>query len=290
MVHSLLVVLISLTMMAAHTNAAVYNNWETICEPGCRTFTTNEISVFSDAPPYLVLLEINHDNELIVSGLTTEEQHYTTFTSKVPVELKRGNSNYVPAALFFNSRFPGTLIVEGVEVLTLSSYDESHIGAPATPILVNAFRRGSMAELVYASGYRGKGQRVSFSLLGFSAAFVARTPMDTLATLTPSDPITLVAKHIVGNRHGFKRRDLNVRSNPLGEGVFVYIPEVYIAGVKRWFIWFVRNNQAIALNGATMGLTPDLPRPLDTSYMLWRDTGMSALESTGVGLDLVFGP
>lgn len=286
----LLFALIYVTFITTSTDAAVYKKWETICQNGCRTFTTSEVSIFSDTLPYLVLLEIDSSNQVIVSGLDTEKQHYDFFTNKVAIELKRGARNYVPARTFFNTRFPATLIVDGADALTLHAYDESHFGAAASLELLNAFRRGSTVELVYASGFRGKGQRVSFSLIGFSAAYAARNGLISPESTTAQDPTILVFQHLSGNRYGFRREDLKVRPNPYGEGVFVYIPEVEIAGYKRWFYWFVKGNKVVVLNGATNGLTPKLPYPRDTSYTLWHNTGLSVRDVTERGRDLIFTP
>ena len=169
----LLLSFLYLAFSIATADAEVFKSWETICEPKCRSFTTKEVTIFPGEPPYLVLLEVDENNQLVVSALVTEEQHYAVFANKAPVELRRVGKKYVPARTFFNERFSAMLLVDGAEISTLSAYDESHIGAEVSSDLLESFRRGSTAELVYASGYRGKGQRISFSLIGFSAAFAA---------------------------------------------------------------------------------------------------------------------
>ena len=72
--------------------------------------------------------------------------------------------------------------------------------------------------------------------------------------------------------------------------MFVYVPEVEIAGYKRWFYWFVKGNIVVVLNGATNGLTPKLPYPRDTSYTLWHNTGLSVRDVTERGRELIFTP
>jgi len=68
--------------------------------------------------------------------------------------------------------------------------------------------------------------------------------------------------------------DLQVMENPLGEGIFVYVPQTDFYGLERFFLWLVIDNNAYALNGATKDLTPLLSFPRDANEIVWAKTGL----------------
>jgi hypothetical protein len=70
--------------------------------------------------------------------------------------------------------------------------------------------------------------------------------------------------------------------------VFVFFPEMDIAGQKRLFVWFRRGDQAVALNGPSKTATPSLPFPRDVSFRFWTGTGLSVDDATNVGLAVAF--
>ena len=91
-----------------------------------------------------------------------------------------------------------------------------------------------------------------------------------------------------GNQFKLKPGGLQERPNPQGDGVFVFFPEIEIAGHKRLFVWFVHGDQAVALNGPSKTATPSLPFPRDVSFRFWTGTGLSVDDATNVGLAVAF--
>jgi len=90
-----------------------------------------------------------------------------------------------------------------------------------------------------------------------------------------------VLKPLLGrNCFGVSDRDLRVKKNPYGSGAFVYAPNRYL--------WFVKSNIALKLNGAANRLTPSSPFPNDASLDFWEGTGLSESNATSRGLKLVF--
>ena len=265
-----------------------FRRWETHCEPQCRTFTLADFRVFSGSPPTKLVLEIDPNRKVLVSALDTEAQHRKFYTNRAPIELRRGSVNYVPARSFFNDRFAADLTIGGSKVARLSTYDESHLGGELTDGLLARLRAGSRAELVFVSLMRGKGQRVTFSLLGFTKAYGVRTDSPEAQASSSAAPRSIIAASLKGNKFGLRPDGLQERPNPRGEGVFVFFPEMEIAGYKRLFVWFVHGDQAVALNGPSKTATPSLPFPRDVSFRFWTGTGVSVDDATNVGLTVVF--
>ena len=228
----------------------------------------------------------------MVSGLSTERFHYELFTNEPPVELERGGTRFLPARNFFGENFQAILLVDGEEVLKLSAEDESHMSAQASQGVIDAFRQGATATLQAKQVALSGPRTFTFSLMGFASAYGARTVGQTAPPAEASseqDPITIIAGSLSGNRYGLDSQNLLQQDNPYGEGVFVYVPKVKIAGFDRYFIWFVKEGEAVALNGPTISLTTDARRPLDMGYKFWRNTGLSADSVTKEGLNIVYG-
>ena len=276
-------------LLSLSAHAEDFQNWETRCtNDDCRSFTITWVNIY-ESRSTLLLLEISPTKEVLISALDTEETHYKFYTDNLPVELVRESKNYVPAKFFFATNFDATLTVDGKKTATFRALDESHLLALSgdTDVLVEAFKRGSKAVLLFGPFSRPR-QRASFSLIGFTAAYTARSRSGEAVVATSAvDPVSVVSPLIAGNRLNVEAKQLHSRENPFGDGFFVYIPE-------RYFIWFVKGQKAVKLNGRTNNLTPALPFPSEASYKFWRGTGLSAsgLDDTNgvtrVGIELVF--
>ena len=106
--------------------------------------------------------------------------------------------------------------------------------------------------------------------------------------MSSADARSIIAASLKGNKFGLRPDGLQERPNPRGEGVFVFFPEMRIVGVKRWFVWFIHGDQAVALNGPSKTATPSLPFPRGVSFRFWTGTRLSVDDATEVGLALAF--
>ena len=283
MPNKVLAIFVIAVLFSLKAYADVFRDWETQCANDvCRSFTIAWVNIYKSHPT-LILLEISTTEEVLISALVTEETHYKFWTHRFPVELVRESKNYVPARFFFDTDFDARLTVDGKKAASFRALDESHLLALSgdTKVLVEALRRGSKAVLLFGPFSRPR-QRASFSLIGFTAAFTARSLSGEAVVATSAvDPVSVVSPLIAGNRLNVEAKQLRSRENPFGDGFFVYIPE-------RYFIWFVKGKKAVKLNGRTNNLTPALPFPPEASHKFWRGTGLSGHDATRVGIELVF--
>ena len=97
-----------------------------------------------------------------------------------------------------------------------------------------------------------------------------------------------VASQLEPNGLGVSANDLETKSNPRGEGTFVFVRETRFSGVKRNLVWIVVDQQAFALNGASKDITPSLPWPREADPGLWRRTGLSPY-SASEAIEILFG-
>ena len=265
--------------------------WETHCDDGCRTIAVRELAEYSDAPPLPILLEIDSDGRLLISALIDEAIHNDIYTNRAPVEYVRNGTNYVEARVFFNEHFESFLTIDGAETFQLRTLDQSHLRADGSAELINALAQGERAQLTYGpDGTYSRDLRISFALDGFSEAYANRddSPGES-SEPAPESPFTLVGRYLPGNSIGIGQSHLRSIPNPRGAGAFVFVPEIRVAGYSRKYIWFVRANQVVALNGAAKGLTPATPFPLDTGFQLWEGTGLTKMGVTQFGLELAYG-
>ncbi|MDN3518313.1 hypothetical protein QWY84_11880 [Aquisalimonas lutea] len=275
--------------------AETFDAWYTECDPGCRTFTIEEVHKWDDGgEPFRVLLEIDEDDRLVVSALLSRQEYEEYYTFDPPTELRRNGREYVAARQFFGDS-PATISVDGEEVLSVETKDGGHMAGTLTETTLQAFRSGRDAVLRGTGFCAAPGcakQSITFSLMGFSAAYSARgsnteTGPDS-ASESSEDPVAAVAHVLAGNRYGIEERHLRTRRNPYGVGTFVYIPKVQIAEYDRFFVWFVKSGQPVALNGPTISVTNNAKRPLGMGYVFWEGTGLNGNNATERGLDTAF--
>lgn len=71
-----------------------------------------------------------------------------------------------------------------------------------------------------------------------------------------------VIQHVKPNELGVGGREFRVKSNPVGEGCFVYDPRTRFHGVERLLVWWVPAQGSLyPLNGPSKMVTPNLPWP-----------------------------
>jgi len=270
-----------------------FEEWHTQCDSGCQTFTFEEVYKWKDSEPFLILLEATSDGQLEVSALLSREEYEKYYTLDPPTEFRRAGKQFVGARQFFSDS-PATISVDGQQLQSLRPKDGGHMAAELQAATLKAFREGQKAKVSgdFCAAPGCAKQSITFSLIGFSAAYAARSPsaaMDTGSATGPSrDPVAAVADALAGNRYGIQNQHLRVKSNPFGEGVFVYVPQVEIADYERFFVWFVKEGQPVALNGPTISVTKNAKRPLEMGYKFWEDTGLSSDNVTKRGLDTVY--
>lgn len=269
--------------------------WEKDCSSAeCKIYTYTDVSQSGSSEPVRIFLEISASNNIILTALNTRAYHERFFTTKPPTHIRLNQNAYVPVKVYFNERFPGTLTVDGKQIAPLPVRNESQLKSKAADFdaIVQAFKLGTSATVEYASSLYGKGQKVSFSLLGFTKSYGSLSPTTAPAgrvVAKAADPISVLKPLLAGNRFSVNARDLAVKENPHGSGAFVYATKTRYSGVERFFVWFVSGDTALKLNGATHNLTPSLPFPRDASLDFWDGTGLSSNNATKTGLTLAFG-
>jgi hypothetical protein len=233
-----------------------------------------------------MLLEVTASHAVILTALTTRASHEQVYTTKPEPYVRLDQTDFVPVKLFFHKDSTGdTLMVDGERVASLPVLNESQLKSQAADfqVILNALKFSDSVLVEYWSLLFGKEREVSFSLAGFAKSY------DSLIQRTARDPISLIGLLLEGNRFSVSTRDLRVKNNPHGAGVFVYVPETRYFGVERKFIWFVRSGTAVKLNGPTHNLTPSLQFPQDASMSFWEGTSLSRDNITRIGLKLTFG-
>jgi hypothetical protein len=267
--------------------------WQKACDSGkCRIYTYTDVRQPGESEPVRMLLEVSDARDVLLTALNTRAYHQQFYSTKPPTHILLNRKEYVPARFQFNEHFPGSLTIDGKRIATLAVRNQSQLKAQSDKFdaIADALRIGNLATIEYASNLRGKGQKTSFSLAGFTRAFASLVPgTGTQAVSKRTDPIFVLKPLLAGNRFSVGVRDLRVKQNPYGSGAFVYAPETRYFGVERLFVWFVKNDTALKLNGATDNLTPSLPFPRDAALDFWEGTGLSEATATSRGLDVAFG-
>ena len=125
--------------------------------------------------------------------------------------------------------------------------------------------------------------------LGVSGiGFFSETSEQAAVAASPANAIKAVETALGTNHLDIKPADLKAMSNPEGEGVFVYVPKTRFFGARRNILWMVIDGQAYSLNGATKGVTPNLPWPREAPDSVWARTNLDKFSSIKA-LRLVFG-
>ena len=131
-----------------------------------------------------------------------------------------------------------------------------------------AFKAGITATVQYTSILHAA-KPARFTLIGFTKAFrplPQATPSARKKSAQSVNSISGIEPAIIyTNNISVSAGDLRKRANPFGIRSFVFVPKTRYAGVERLFIWFVRDDEAVKLNGATHNLNPSLPFPNDTA-------------------------
>lgn len=270
-----------------------FDDWGTQCDPACQTFTLEEVYKWEDGEPFLVLLEVDADQRLEISALLSRQEYEKYYTLNPPTEFRRGGREYVGARQFFGGS-PATISVDGEEVQTVRNKDGGHVAGELKTETLEAFRGGREATVSgnFCAAPGCSKQSITFSLMGFSAAYNARTSghdESNTASNSPENPVDAVADALTGNRYGIGVEHLRTKGNPYGDGAFVYVPKVKIAEYDRYFVWFVKTGQPVALNGPAISVTNNAKRPRDMGYVFWEGTGISGEDATRRGLDTVYG-
>jgi len=269
--------------------------WERGCPSGqCRIYQYEDLRVSGSSEPVRMFLEVTSSGDVIITALNTRAYHSRFFTTKPPTYAHLDGKDYVPVRTFFSDHgSPGHLVVDGNQVAVLPIRNESQLRARASDSarIVKSFISGTSATIEFASLLYGK-QVVTLSLLGFTRSYDS---LDTSGSSThsvtaePVDPVSVLTPLLAGNRFSVGPSDLASKKNPRGSGAFVYAPRTRYFGTERLFVWFVKGDVAVKLNGATHNLTPSLPFPRNVALGFWEGTGLSASTATAEGLKVAFG-
>lgn len=260
----------------------------------CRIYTFIDVKQTGESEPVRMFLEVTESSNIFLTALNTRGYHERFYSTNPPTYISLNHKDYVPVRFFFNENFPGVLSVDGKQV-SYFTIQNSQIKANPKDFdeIVKSLKCGKSATIEYSSFLRGKGQKVSFSLVDFATTFDSIPPSAAVSqkVIGQVNPIFILKPLLVGNRFNVSDLDLRVKNNPYGDGVFVYVPKTryFDFGVKRLFLWFVKNNKALKLNGATHHLTPSLSFPQSASLHFWDGTGLNEENITSHGLKIGFG-
>ncbi len=268
--------------------------WDKDCPSAeCRIYTYTDVSQSGSSEPVRMFLEITASNSVILAALSTRTYHDRFYTTKPATHVRLDQKDYVPARFYFNEEFSGMLTVDGRQIATFLARNESQLESQTADfdVIAQAFKLGTSASVEYTSSLYGKGQKVSFSLIGFTKSLDSLSPAGASGrgVVKETDSISVLGPLLAGNRFSVSAGDLALKKNPHGSGAFVYAGKTSYSGVERLFLWFVRDDTALKLNGATHNLTPSLPFPRDASLDFWEGTGLSPSNVTQIGLELAFG-
>jgi len=111
-------------------------------------------------------------NAVRLFGVVPEWYHLKFYTNNLSPLVLVEAQPYVTNRTFFNEKFPPTITVGDVAVNVSWVDDELHWVASASDSkrLARAFRSGSDAVIEYSHAFEGKGQSITVSLSGFTAA------------------------------------------------------------------------------------------------------------------------
>jgi len=260
--------------------------WTTYCNTRCKTFTYAEYESYPDAPPSIIVLEINAEDRLLVRVLDTETQHRKFYTNTLPVELRIGTDNYVASQNFFINRNDALLVFSPSFSTRLQAIDDSHLGAAMSEEILENFNSGNRLRLAFNNMVlAGKGN-IYFSLSGFQNAYGNRN----IDFGPPEDgsfnAISTIRNILNENASEVQSEFINSVENPQGGGVFVYFFSRETTSVPRLYLWFVKDSKAIALNGPSKEETPDLPFPIEAGFEVWANTGLDASSVVSIGVEL----
>ena len=269
--------------------------WDRSCvSEKCRIYQYADVTLGSSSEPVRFFLEVTSSGDVILTALNTRSYHERFYTTKPPAYVRFGGRDYVPVKTFFHEKSsPGQVVVDGNRIAALPVANESQLRVRDSDAakLVASFVSGTTATAEFPSFLYGK-QKVEFSLLGFTKSYNSLSPPDTnnrsVATRS-ADPISVLTPLLAGNRFKVGSKDLRTKRNPGGSGMFVFAPKTRYSGTERLFIWFVKGDVVLKLNGATHNLTPSLPFPQDASLEFWEGTGLSTSTATATGLKVAFG-
>ena len=258
----------------------------------CRIYTFIDVKQSGLSEPVRMFLEVTESSNIFLTALNTRGYHERFYSTNPPTYISLNHKDYVPVRFYFNENSPGVLSVDGKQV-SYFTIQNSQIKANPKDFdeIVKSLKCGKSATIEYSSLLRGKGQKVSFSLVDFATTFDSIPPSAAVSqkVIGQVNPIFILKPLLVGNRFNVSDLDLRVKNNPYGDGAFVYVPKTRYFGVKRLFLWFVKNNKALKLNGATHNLTPSLSFPHSYSLDYWDGTGLNENSVTSHGLKIGFG-
>ena len=116
---------------------------------------------------------ISYDGTLVrLFGVVPEWYHLKFYTNNLPPLVRIEAQPYVTNRTFFNKKFAPTITVGDAAVNVSWVDDELHWVAsePDSERLARAFGSGSDAIIEYSHAFEGKGQSITVSLSGFTAA------------------------------------------------------------------------------------------------------------------------
>lgn len=261
--------------------------WDQRCDGGeCNIYGYASIDTEDDLTLYM--LEARESGKITVTAIYPREYHERWYTTNPTTYIKMNGTEYVPVASFFTDDSTGILTVDGGKGFILAPQNESQlVNRGDANEIVELFKTGAQATIDAGSMMVGP-QKVSISLLGFTSAFSGLSPSEKVEADDQLDPYRVLKSSLAGNHLSVSVADLQEIQNPDGEGFFVYSASTQFSGTERLLVWFAKGGEVVALNGATNGITPDLPYPRDTALSFWEGTGLSRSNATSKGLSIVF--
>jgi len=293
-----------------HAITEKYNNWYFQCiDEKCKIFTYVEIpkAVKDDPKVNCYVLSVRANKDIVLQQVYDIDFHRELTSDQMPIEYVIKNTKTVAIQFHSHGKKITLQFDKHNEISSTPSQTNTNFCVfkqQKAEELIDLFRKKNKVVFIQEFiGWKTKQPyqttNAVFSLKGFSKAYnrlISTLDSKAHATsqqnnITIISPVNFIKKHIaVNNKLGITGKELRIKQNAKGDGVFVYVPKTEFYGVKRYVVWFVVDDHAFKLNSPSSMLTPNLKWAREEqNSLIWKKTGFKYLDTTEEALRQVFG-
>jgi hypothetical protein len=286
-----------------HASTEKYDNWYfQFIDEKCKIFTYVEIpkAVQDDPKVNCYVLSVRANKDIVLQQVYDIDFSRELFTDQTPIEYVIKNTKTVARQFHSHGKKIILKFDKHNEISSTPSRTDSDyciFKQQKAEKLIDLFKKKNKVVFIQEFiGWRTKQPEQTinavFSLKGFSQAYKRlMSTLDSKAHVasqqnntTIISPVNFIKKHIaVNNKLGITGKELRIKQNAKGDGVFVYVPKTYV-------VWFVVDDHAFKLNSPSSMLTPNLKWAREEkNSLIWKKTGFKYLDTTEEALRQVFG-